>query len=175
VHPDSIYVLTVTMLLTTLEKLERENAELRQRIERLSINPNFNTYTRVAGFERATQLDRRHAPSGQLALVAIDIAGMGALNKKIGELAVNRRIRVLLSRLRGVALHHQLNSGDEFVLYCDSADAAGLCNRIYWIARALGFSGAYCAWLPLVSLEEAELIETANRAMETVYKQKGNK
>ena len=149
-------------------------AELESQLESAYTNDNFGCYNRSGAKVRGNefiQRERRRVDSGELCMLACDVAGMGTLNSKIGELAVNQRVSDALSFIRtwrGIEFVSQVNSGDEFAFICHENDAEGIMDRINALFKVCGFDGAYTAKVELMS----DYIESANMGMQLVYEVK---
>jgi hypothetical protein len=172
-----------------IAQLEEENKELKAHIDELSVNPNFNTLTRVAGLEKARRelKERRKNSSSQKILVTVDIGGMGASNSSRGETSTNAAMTSLLEEIRTsfregdiqLFCDSQLNSGDEFLFWLEVSsslsDLSGILARLDSLAIKHGFSGAYCGTVtvpPNIDISRDWLVELANLGMETVYEVK---
>lgn len=160
--------------------LEAENAQLKLEVEELSVNPNFDCNTRVAGLQKAERRikDRRANHSNcPISLLTVDIGGMGVSNSSRGEVATNEAMSSLLEEIRtsfrGVLLvDGQLNSGDEFLFWvsCPVEDVLGIMSRLDNLAKKWGFKGAYCGSVEVVGEpNRGELVSLANEGMKQVY------
>lgn len=144
------------------------------KLEIAYINPNFDCYTRMGGIEKSARLikrEQRRVAFGQLVVVAFDVAGMGTLNSLIGEEAVNTSMKSALAdvrKWRGVWFTSQVNSGDEFSLIVDVADAPGIRRKLNTTFKAHGFVGAYTGVALLDNGYEAAMV----KAMKKVYAEK---
>lgn len=163
-----------------IDLLETENKQLKVEIEELSVNPNFNCNTRIAGFQKAERRikDRRANHSDcPISLVTVDIGGMGLSNSTRGEIATNIAMTNLLQEIRtsfrGVlVVDGQLNSGDEFLFWvsCPVEDVLGIMARLDDLAKKWGFKGAYCGSVEVAGQpDRCELVDLANQGMEQVY------
>lgn len=109
----------------------KENADLKKQLaqqqvemDRLSVNPNFGCYVRGA---MEMQVGRRVQDGVPLALIALDVAGMGRANSLKGESWVNEQITLAIKHMRATLrstdqICGQLNSGDEFIVMCPLGD-----------------------------------------------------
>jgi hypothetical protein len=144
------------------------------KLNRAYINDNFGCYTRLGGIVNGSKIikrDRRKIASGKIVLIACDVAGMGLLNSKIGEIAVNNAVKSALLEVkswRGVKLIAQVNSGDEFAIILDSVDAAGVVGKLQSLFVSHGFKGVYTA---ITTLNQGYQHATV-KGMETVYNEK---
>ena len=160
--------------LSALLKLKRENLHLRCQLELAYTNSNFNCYNRAGAEVRGNEFllkERRRVASGELVMVACDIAGMGKRNTEIGELPVNQAVRSCLNQIRswrGVFFISQLNSGDEFVFVVDRVDAIGIVPRMDALFKSAGFDGVYGVVNPI----GGDYIQSANDGMSQVYQLK---
>ena len=143
-------------------------------LDKSLISTNFGCYNRAGAEIKGNEFirkERRKVASGELVMVACDIAGMGKLNTLKGELWVNRAIAACISDIRlwrGVRFISQINSGDEFAIVVDKIDAAGLLHRIDDLFQAEGFTGVYGVIVPLKDC----YINSANQGMQEVYQLK---
>jgi len=156
-----------------IQLLRSENQQLRAALATAYQSTNFGCLNRNGGESQGTtliSLERRRCSSGELVMVAADIAGMGALNQRVGETVVNSKVRDCLrtlSSMRGVEFTAQLNSGDEFVFIVDSVDADGIVQRMRGLFIAAGFDGLYAAAGAIDP--DKTYVENANRLMNGVY------
>jgi len=158
------------------QSLVVENQQLKDALAIAYISSNFGCFNRCGGECKGAaliNLERRRCSSGSMVMVCLDIGGLGALNQLIGESAVNAKVRDCLKSvqaMRGISFVAQLNSGDEFVLMVDSADAEGLIERMRGLFISTGFSGLYAA---AGAIDPGKTyVENANRLMELVYLEK---
>ena len=147
-------------------------------VEKAYVNDNFGCFNRAGAIALGNKFikrEQRRVKSGDLVMVAIDIAGMGQKNAEIGEIAVNEAIAKSLAEIkkfREVEFISQLNSGDEFCFVCDAGDAIGLIERMNRTFISHGFNeGIYAATVTICG----DYVSTANRGMQEVYKIKMSK
>ncbi len=156
------------------EHLKQHNADLQQKLELAYTNSNFGCYNRAGAEVKGNEFllkERRRVASGELVMVACDIAGMGKRNSEIGEVAVNKAIAFILKEIRtwrGIFFISQLNSGDEFVFIVDRVDALDIIPRMNALFQDAGFEGIYGAVEPI----NDDYIKSANDGMELVNKLK---
>ncbi len=156
------------------KQLKLQSADLQQKLELAYTNSNFGCYNRAGAEALGNEFllkERRRVASGELVMVACDIAGMGRRNSEIGEVAVNSAIATSLKEIRswrGIFFISQLNSGDEFVFIVDKADAIDIIPRMNALFQDAGFQGIYGAVEPI----NDDYIKSANDGMELVYKLK---
>ena len=160
--------------LSALLKLKRENISLKRQLELAYTNSNFNCYNRAGAEAKGNEFiakERRRIASGELVMVASDIAGMGRRNSQIGEPAVNDAVRQCLALIRswrGIFFISQLNSGDEFIFVVDRVDAGGIIPRMDSLFKSAGFDGVYGVVNPI----GGDYIKSANDGMSLVYQLK---
>jgi len=159
--------------LLDIQILRNENQQLKAALAIAYQSSNFNCYNRSGGEVYGAALlvqERRRCASGQLVMVCADIAGMGALNQRLGETVVNSKVRSCLRTLasmRGVEFTAQLNSGDEFVFIVDGSDSDGIVQRMRSLFVEAGFSGLYAAGGAIDPSKT--YAENADRLMNGVY------
>lgn len=142
-------------------------------IKILEWNRNFNCYTGSATEHYGDELirrEQRRVKSGLVVLCAADIAGMGEMNDRVGEVATNylmAQILTYLSSKRDILLLGQKNYGDEFAWFCNVEDAQHLCDSIDIRAKELGFKGAYSHWAVINPDESFQ--QVSDSLMEQVY------
>lgn len=153
-----------------------ENQRLVALLEQAYISDNFGCYNRRGGEIKGNEFlfkERRKVASGELVMLCCDIAGMGNLNTKIGELAVNVAVKNSLETIRswrGVQFISQLNSGDEFIFIIDKGDIE-IIDRMDIIFKECGFDGVYTATSPVTT----DFIGSANILMGEIYQIKRQK
>jgi len=156
-----------------IQLLRNENQQLKAALAIAYISSNFGCFNRNGGESHGTtllSLERRRCASGELVMICADIAGMGALNQRLGETVVNSKVRGCLRSLasmRGVEFTAQLNSGDEFVFIVDGSDSDGIVQRMRSLFVEAGFSGLYAAGGAIDPSKT--YAENADRLMNGVY------
>jgi len=155
------------------QQLINENRKLKAALTLAYRSTNFSCLNRGGGEVHGADIirrERRRCSSGELHMICFDIAGLGALNQRIGETAVNLKVSECLQvvqGMRGVELVAQLNSGDEFTLLVDSADAEGVVSRARSMFIESGFDGLYAA-VGAIDPEKS-YAQNANCLMKSVY------
>jgi len=156
-----------------IQILRNENQQLKEALTLAYRSSNFNCYNRSGGEVHGADIirrERRRCSSGELHMICLDIAGLGVMNQRIGEPAVNLKVSECLQAvqaMRGVELVAQLNSGDEFTLLVDSVDAEGVVSRARGLFIASGFDGLYAA-VGAIDPEKS-YVQNADCLMKSVY------
>jgi hypothetical protein len=166
------------ILTTILIQQILENNKLKDLLEKAYLSDNFGCFNRVGGEIKGNEYllkERRRVLTGELVMLCCDIAGMGNLNSRIGELAVNAAIKGNLDTIktwRNVKFISQLNSGDEFVFIVHKEDTE-IINRIDILFKQCGFDGVYAA---IADIDyNKDYICNANTIMREIYELKKRK
>lgn len=156
--------------------LKQKIAQLEHDLQEAYQSKNFGCLNRNGGEvvgDRIVKRERRRCATGELVLVCSDIGGMGVLNQLYGEQAVNEKVArclVAIRQFRGIQMVSQINSGDEFMLMVDAADAEGVIGRMRDLFMDEGFLDLYAAYGPINPSQP--LIESAKQLMKEVYRLK---
>ena len=156
-----------------IQILRNENQQLKAALAIAYQSTNFGCYNRSGGEIHGADIirrERRRCSSGELVMICFDVAGLGSMNQRIGETAVNLRVSECLKfvqGMRGIELVAQLNSGDEFTLLVDSADAEGVVSRARSLFVSSGFDGLYAA-VGAIDPEKS-YVQNADCLMKSVY------
>lgn len=125
---------------------EESVTTLRAQVRKLSIDTNFNVYTRPALLDRAERL-----PNNEYFVLVLDLDGVHALNNQVGYEEVNRRVRdSFIPVFRHTDLIGRWFSGDEILILLpyDPETAIGLVKRLRREAaiNGLSFTHALGTW-----------------------------
>ena len=158
---NDIAMLLMALLMVAIMLYVRQ---LHNKLELLSINPNFKVTTRIAALAQY----ERHSVKGK-AVVTFDIAGMGKANQQHGEVWVNTQVAKALERLRGILrtsdVIAQLNSGDEFFIVVNKGDEVQVEKWVQGVFEIYWPGGVYIA----SSVVEGDVMEAVTASMEKVY------